>query len=157
MRCLFDVEANDETATATRNPKMSFTYWYVAQFARILSENLFDAHGIPGAEISRLLAGRSIPRSLHDYNLVAGRHWMNSNFERLLPPDQLRQEQQYIVFMDENQNVAHWGYRHEDAASDDPRVYCGSWEGDDLVWYDEGRPLSQFIIDMWLETCTGGE
>ena len=81
---------------------------------------------------------------------------MNSNFERLLPPDQLRQEQQHVIFMDENQNVSHWGYRQEDAAADDPRVYCGSWGGDDLVWYDEERSLSQFIIDMWLETCTGG-
>ncbi len=44
-----------------------------------------------------------------------------------------------------------------DKTADDPRVSCGSWEGDDLVWYDEDRPLSQLIIDMWLETCAGGE
>ncbi len=88
-----------------------------------------EADGIEFAELKQLLGDRQVPRSLRDYYLVAGRHWLNSNIERLLPPDQLRQEQQYIVFMDENQTVAHWGYRHEDATADDPRVYCGSWEG----------------------------
>ena len=104
---------------------MSFTSRYVKQFTTILSEKLSSAHGIPEPEVARLLAGHSIPRSLHDYYLVAGYHWMNSNFERLLPPDQLRQEQQHVIFMDENQNVSHWGYRKEDAAADDPRVYFG--------------------------------
>lgn len=59
--------------------------------------------------------------------------------------------------MDENQNVGHWGYRTEDASKDDPEIYLGHWEDDELVWYDQNQALSQFIIDSWLETCTGGD
>ncbi len=142
---------------APEKGKKLFSRWYAHQFANTLSTTLTEADGFPLAELKHLLGGKQIPLALHNYYLVAGRHWMNSNFERLLAPDHLRFEGEYVVFMDENQNVAHWGYKQTEASKDDPQVYCGSWEGDELVWYDEKRLLSQFIIDMWLETCTGGE
>lgn len=136
---------------------MVFTNWYRHQFADTLSTPLTDSDGILPGELQQLLGGRSIPQSLYDYYLVAGRHWMNSNFERLLAPDQLRLQEDYVLLMDENQNVAHWGYKQADGHEADPLVFCGSWEDDKLVWYDEKQTLSQFIINMWLETCTGGE
>ena len=30
-------------------------------------------------------------------------------------------------------------------------------ENNALVWYDENQTLSRFIIQSWLETCTGGD
>ncbi|MBD3673878.1 MAG: hypothetical protein HUJ26_10170 [Planctomycetaceae bacterium] len=134
---------------------MSFREWYKEQFSETLKEPLSDSDRIPDDEIDRLLDGREIPLALRDYYRVAGRHWMNSNYDRLLAPNELRREHSHIMFMDENQNVGHWGFNQEDAAENDPEVYLGQWEGDDFVWYDQGQTLSRFIIESWLETCTG--
>ncbi|MGN6547920.1 MAG: hypothetical protein ACTHK7_23000 [Aureliella sp.] len=135
---------------------MSFQDWYKKQFAETLSQPLAESDGMAEREIDRLLAGRSIPLALRDYYRVAGRHWMNSNYDRLLAPNELRTEQTYTIFMDENQNVGHWAFKTEDACQDDPQIYCGNWEeNDQLVWYDQNQTLSRFIIASWLETCTG--
>lgn len=134
---------------------MSFRDWYKTQFAETLSEPLTQSDGIRAREIDRLLDGRNIPLALRDYYRVAGRHRMNSYYDRLLPPNELRSEHAYTIFMDENQNVGHWAFKTEDASKDDPEVYCGNWEDDQLVWYDQGQTLSRFIIASWLETCTG--
>ena len=81
---------------------------------------------------------------------------MNTNYDRLLQPNELRTEGSHIVFMDENQCVSHWGFKNDDS-SDDPAVFQGQLEGDGLAWYPLGTTLSRFIIDSWLETCTGGD
>lgn len=134
---------------------MSLSNWYTQQFDETLSEKVTESDGISEIDLNTLLAGQQIPQSLHDYYRVAGRHWMNSNFERLLAPDQLRCEGDYLVFMDENQNVGQWGFKRDEAQELDPNVYCGIWSKEELVWYAEEKSLSQFIISMWLETCTG--
>ncbi len=137
--------------------RSTFRDWYVEQFAEALSESLSASDGISATEIGKLLGGREIPLALHDYYRVAGRHWMNSHYDRLLQPNDLRSEYSHVIFMDENQNVGHWGFKQEDASEDDPKVYFGQWEGDQFVWYDQEQVLSRFIVASWLETCTGGE
>ena len=135
---------------------MSFRNWYSQQFAETLSEPLSDADGIADTDIEALLDGRTIPAALRDYYLVAGRHWMNTNYDRLLQPNELRTENSHTIFMDENQCVSHWAFRNEDSM-DDPSVYQGQLEDDRIVWYPLDQPLSQFIIESWRETCTGGD
>lgn len=136
---------------------MSLSNWYIQQFDETLSEKLIESDGISEIDLHTLLGGEQVPRSLYEYYRVAGRHWMNSNFERLLAPDQLRCEGDYLVFMDENQNIGQWRFRRDEALDLDPYVYCGIWNKGELVWYAEEKSLSQFIISMWLETCTGGD
>jgi hypothetical protein len=136
---------------------MSFSDWYTQQFAETLSEPLSESDGMVDAEIESLLDGRTIPLSLRDYYLVAGRHWMNTNYDRLLQPNELRTEDSHTIFMDENQCVSHWAFKNDECSHDDPSVYQGQFESERLVWYPLDQTLSQFVIDSWLETCTGGD
>lgn len=147
----------DAVLSVSRRPTMSFRDWYARQFSETLSEPLTESDGIAEPEIDGLLDGREIPLALRDYYRIAGRHWMNSHYDRLLPPNELRSEHSHIIFMDENQNVGHWGFKKEDASKNDPDVYLGQWEGDEFVWYNQDQTLSRFIIASWLETCTGGD
>lgn len=135
---------------------MSFRDWYTEQFSETLSEPLREADGIADADIDALLDGRTIPLALRDYYLVAGRHWMNTNYEQLLQPNELRTVDSNTIFMDENQCVSHWAFKNEDSM-DDPLVYQGQFEDGRIVWYPLDQPLSRFIIESWLETCTGSD
>lgn len=136
---------------------MSFLDWYTQQFADTLSEALGESDGIADDDVELLLGGRTIPRSLRDYYLVAGRHWMNTNYDRLLQPNELRTVDSHTIFMDENQCVSHWAFKNDECTLDDPTVYQGQFEADRLVWYPLNQTVSQFLIDSWLETCTGGD
>ena len=112
----------------------------------------FDA-----ADVESLLDDRIIPDSLRDYYLVAGRQWMNTHYDRLLQPNELRTADSYTIFMNENQCVSYWAFKNTECSLDDPAVYQGQFENETLVWYSLDQRLSRFIVDSWLESCTGGD
>ena len=135
---------------------MSIRDWYAQQFAETLSEPLSEADSISDDDIDTQIEGRTIPLALRDYYLVAGRHWMNTNYDRLLQPNELRTEDSHTIFMDENQCVSHWAFKNNDP-NEDPAVYQGQFEDGRIVWYPLNQSLSHFIIESWIETCTGGD
>lgn len=137
--------------------EMKFDDWFIAQFRDVLSEPLAETDGIPDSKIDAALDGSSIPSSVRAYFRVAGKHWLNTNYNEWLPLGAFETIGDYTVFMNENQCVVRWGFRAADMNSDDPIVYQTQPDNDSLEWYSEEKPFSQFIIAMWQWVLTGDD
>lgn len=82
---------------------------------------------------------------MREYYLAAGEaNRLNRAHNILFRPEELRFEQNYLIFMEENQAVVHWGIAMSDLAHPDPAV----WQrvnGDSPEWYSEEMDFSTFI------------
>ena len=134
---------------------MKFDDWFIAQFRDVLSEPLAETDGISDSEIDAALNGSSVPSSVRAYIRVAGKHWLNTNYNEWLPIGAFETIGDYTILMDENQCVVRWGFRAADMTADDPIVYQAQTGSDPLEWYSEEKPFSQFIIAMWRWLLTG--
>jgi hypothetical protein len=90
-----------------------------------------------------------IPASLAYYYQRAGRcAVLNALHHRLHAPAELVVENDYLLFMDENQSVVSWGFRRADCDQDDPTV----WQRNNTpphAWYSEDKPFTRFLASMF--------
>lgn len=95
--------------------------------------------------------GFRLPRLLREFYLLAGRRRdLNHAHNQLVHPDDLRIEDENLVFYVENQGACIWGVVAEDLDVADPPVA----RGDSLAgiahwaWEPESEPLSSFLLAM---------
>ncbi len=122
---------------------------------------LFDSAPAPNESLDREQLKETlrslqltIPTSLFEYHVFAGRHWINEELNRLRPVEELSWIDDRLIFADENQDVVCWGINRSDIALDDPVVWQGV-NGDTIEWYSEKQTLSRFLMAMWKWTVTG--
>jgi hypothetical protein len=77
---------------------------------------------------------------------------------QLLQPDELTEQDGFVIFYIEDQEAALWAYAEEDAAMDDPTVHQGSLADDGQIeWQSEEMTMSQWIRVMsWWQLINGG-
>ena len=134
---------------------MNFADWYNEQFRETLHEPLQPSDGMTESEIQNALGRKSVPAAMRAYYKVAGKHWINTNHNRLRELSALETVGDYTVFMDENQVVAQWAIRSSELDQEDPTIYQGQQSGSAYVWYPEKYTFSTFMIAMWRWILTG--
>jgi hypothetical protein len=122
-----------------------------ARFGRVaravLGRDLLPSDGTPEQRIRAAEEALRIglPAAMREYYLAAGEaDRLNRAHNILFRPEDLRFEQNYLIFMEENQGVVHWGIAMSELAHPDPTV----WQrvnSDSLEWYSEEMDFSTFI------------
>jgi cell wall assembly regulator SMI1 len=126
---------------------MDYRKTYDELVQQLLQRKLERSDGISAAEIDRheRKLGFSLPKAVRDYYQAAGKlNELNKAHNRLLDLDQIATDGDYVVFMEENQQVVHWGFKQSDA-NPDPEV----WQrvnSETPGWYSEEMTFSQFIV-----------
>ena len=108
-----------------------------------------DALSAQSAEDAERRLGHGMPMALKTYYSVAGaaRH-LNLAHHRLLPPPDIVIENEFLVFMHENQSVVSWGFRVQDLSQDDPVV----WQRNNTPpreWFSEDLTFTKFLESMF--------
>ena len=88
----------------------------------------------------------TLPGAMREYYLLAAAARENREHNRLYRPSELVIEDEYLVFMEENQSVVHWGLPIPAEKDPDPEVWQRT-NGDMPEWYSEEMPFSVFIIE----------
>jgi hypothetical protein len=133
-----------------------FKGYYRRRFAELFGEPLVVADGLGDEAVATALGKRrlAVPRALADYYVVAGRHRINREYNRLYPIRELEWRDDRLVFMAENQEVAFWGVPRAEVARANPVVWqapaAETWE-----WFAEEYRFSQFLMAMWRWQLTG--
>jgi hypothetical protein len=104
--------------------------------------------------------GLQLPSAMRDFLGLAGLAKENCAHNRLFRPEELCVEDGYLIFMEENQAVVHWGIPVGALKQADPEV----WQrvnGDTAEWYSEEMPFSRFMLEnlawqLGTEALTGG-
>ncbi len=115
---------------------------------RVLGRGLLEADGASKDELIRAESrlGCSLPAALYEYVLIAGNaDDANRIYNVLFRPDEFVVEGGYLVFMEENQAVVHWGIPVDHLNEPDPEV----WQrvnGPEPAWYSEELPFSSFMM-----------
>jgi hypothetical protein len=115
---------------------------------RILERDVLEADGVSEEAFaqaeSRLWL--RLPVALREYFLIAGNADDANRMHNLLfRPDEFIVEDGYLVFMEENQAVVHWGIPIDRCDEPDPSV----WQrvnGPEPEWYSEELPFSSFMV-----------
>jgi hypothetical protein len=92
--------------------------------------------------------GIGLPLALREWYGIAGRRgdiW--SRQDTFLRPEQLRVEEDRLIFYMENQAVVRWGIRVADHQSEDPAVFVSSAD-EPGVWIEEDGSTSLFALQM---------
>ncbi len=116
---------------------------------RVLERDLIEADGTPEDALAQAESrlGLRLPVALREYFLLAGSaDDANRMHNMLFRPDEFVVEDGYLVFMEENQAVVHWGIPVDHLGEPDPDV----WQrvnGLERVWYSEELPFSSFMIE----------
>ncbi|PXX44207.1 hypothetical protein DFR42_103476 [Undibacterium pigrum] len=106
-----------------------------------------DISAMPDAA-QRLSPGTpSLPLALLTYYQCAGNSAINTAYNQLLSPEDIYQEQGYLIFMHENQGVVDWGIRLQDLEQANPIVWQRN--NDEQAWYAEDYQLSSFLMANW--------
>ena len=94
--------------------------------------------------------GFVLPDAMTDLYLIAGAAPELQEHNRLRRPEDLEVEHDFLVFMEENQNVVCWGIRLP-AGEPDPEVWQRANEAE-ADWYSEDTRFSDFIVKYleWL-------
>lgn len=127
---------------------------FVGHF-RTVVESLFgdrftDGDGIPEAELDARLGrvGYEVPEALQDFYAVVGCFDpVLQAYNRFYPLDRFELRGGWLVFCEENQVVAYWGYDQDQGWRTDPPVYQGI-NGDAIEWYVEPGTCSEFLMSM---------
>lgn len=130
---------------------MSHRERYIKLIRRHLGREPKRADGLTAAELKwhERRLGLSLPAAVRDYYLVAGRlDALNRSHNRLFAPAELRVENGYLWFMEENQAVAHWGLPANRLTADDPTVHQRS-NVEGAKWHSEKMRFSTFLIRMF--------
>jgi hypothetical protein len=116
---------------------------------RVLERDLLEGDGTSEEVLAQAESrlGFCLPVALREYFLIAGNaDDANRMHNVLFRPDELLVEDGYLVFMEENQAVVHWGIPVEHLHEPDPNV----WQrvnGPEPEWYSEELPFSSFMIE----------
>jgi hypothetical protein len=130
--------------------------YYRDRFREILGAAPKPGDGLGKAAVRASLAraNLAIPASLFDYYIVAGRHPINQDHDRLRPIKGLEWMGDKLVFLEENQCVVYWAIDRSDLEESDPIVWQGI-NGDPIEWFAEGYRLSRFLMARWRWIITG--
>ena len=115
---------------------------------RVLERRLLETDGTLEDELIRAESrlGFFLPVAVREYFLIAGNvDDANRIHNVLFRPDEFIVEGGYLVFMEENQAVVHWGIPVDHLNEPDPEV----WQrvnGPEPAWYSEELPFSSFMI-----------
>ena len=120
---------------------------YGRALLRIFSRPLRKGDAVPEARLRRAekRLGVALPGAMRDYYLLAGSAAENREHNVLFTPDELALEGGYLVFMEENQAVVHWGIPLSLTRRADPQV----WQrvnADIPEWHSEDMTFSVFIV-----------
>ncbi|WP_295116518.1 SMI1/KNR4 family protein [uncultured Chitinophaga sp.] len=93
--------------------------------------------------------GCSLPAALREYYRVLGkRDQVNDAHNRLLPPEDLYfSTDKTLVFYEENQAVAVWGFRKDDIQQEDPPVF-GAYNNEFDDWFEDSPSTAAFLLSM---------
>jgi len=133
---------------------------YIKKIKRLynLSEN--DNYGFSENEIAALEKRLNIqlPEKFREYYLELGKEEnLNYSFNRLLKPDEIEfTDDNYLVFYEENQNVAIWGIKKEDLIEDNPPVYGNYDTIEQSEWEVETQTTENFFLFMAVFSGTLG-
>lgn len=117
---------------------------FIRDYAGWCGTPISDADGIPGVT--------GLPAALAEaYALFGRRDDLTRTQDRLLAPDDLRVDGDFVVFREENQVVCEWAFRRE-TGEDDPAVYIRTHTADpaDRVWLPFVDRLSHALVEMVL-------
>lgn len=122
----------------------------------LLDRSLLPSDGIPGLECAEADETRrgALPLPLRVfYALVGNLPEFMSSFQRFARPDELRLEDGYLVFAEENQGVCYWG-----VSIDDPAAMVYQRANDDRsAWYAESLELPDFLaLLLYYQMAQGG-
>lgn len=133
-----------------------FKEYYSQRFQKILgsSPQLSDDLGDDVVQAKLVERELTLPKALFDYYALAGKHSINTEYNQLLPIEQIRWMNRKLVFMQENQCVVYWALDQADINSPNPIVWQGI-NSDIVAWHKEPYKLYQFLMAMWNWTVTG--
>jgi hypothetical protein len=105
----------------------------------------------------RIPEGLELPLSLRSiYQVFGSVAAFTTAHNLLLPPEELRYQDDYVVFYAENQEVVLWGFCLQDVNLADPMVYQGQETKTGWEWYGENLPISQWVRIMTLWQLVNG-
>lgn len=115
------------------------------QATRGAGRPIVPGDGIPEADLARAerRLAVTLPASHREYLRLAGNLEINRSFNPILLPDELRIEDDRLIFMEENQDVVTWGFLVAELAQEDPVV----WQrvNDSRQWDSEEKTFSAFL------------
>ena len=130
---------------------MNYADFYNEMVKLILERELTPEDGLSVDQIQaaeQRLKSR-LPQALREYYSVAGNlDELNRNHNRLMRLEELEVEDDYLIFMEENQNVVLWGVKTANVYEEDPEV----WQGINVTpkeWYSEEMSVSKFFSAMF--------
>lgn len=92
--------------------------------------------------------GFQLPASLRDYYRIAGNlSELNKPHNVLFDIAELFVDNDFLIFMEENQAVVYWGIKITDLAIPDPEVWQ-QVNSTPSEWYSEEMTFSEFIVQM---------
>jgi len=134
---------------------------YIQKIKRLynLSEN--ENYGFSESEMLNLekTLKTTLPLKFKEYYLELGKEEnLNYSFNRLLKPDDEIEfsDDDYLVFYEENQNVAFWGIKKEDLKQDNPPVYGNYDTIEKSDWEIETQTTENFFLFMAVFSGTLG-
>jgi hypothetical protein len=130
--------------------------YYRDRFREIFGEALKPGDGLGKTAVRAALARANlvIPAALFDYYIVAGRHTINQDHDRLRPIKGLEWLGDKLVFLEENQSVVYWAIDRAELEESDPIIWQGI-NGETIEWFAEGYRLSRSLMARWKWTITG--
>jgi len=127
-----------------------YTRRYAYLVLRHLGRQPLPTDGLSDTQIGQAEAklGLRFPDAVRNYYQVAGNlSELNKTHNRLFDLSELCLEDNYLIFMEENQAVAHWGIKTNDLAQPDPEVWQRA-NSTPPEWYSEKMTFSDFMIRM---------
>lgn len=137
---------------------MEFNNEYESIATRLLQNSLEAEDGYTDETITTAVqtTGVEIPQALREYYTVLGAHSLNQIHNRLRPPNGLKldDEEEYVIFMRENQDVCVWGYKVSQQKEVNPVAFQGI--PDDEHWVSEQVSLCEFLVINFYINCMSG-
>ncbi|MCU0546283.1 MAG: SMI1/KNR4 family protein [Oscillatoriaceae cyanobacterium Prado104] len=125
---------------------------YASEYAKFVRRHLGKqpelADGLSETQIGEAekKLGFQLPVSVRDYYKIAGNlPELNRAHNQLLDIPGFLADNDFWIFMEENQEVVSWGIKTKDLASSDPEV----WQrvnSNPPEWYSEEMTFSEFIV-----------
>jgi len=121
----------------------------------LLGRPLTEKDGINIFEIETVenSSGLKLPAVLRNFHLLVGNLDMFiCSFEQFVKP---YKKGEMLVFLEENQGVCYWGINVQDTGNETVFM-CTDMESDNLEWYSEEVPLTDFLTVMMYYQCAQG-
>jgi len=144
-----DLPVSEEEHTS-ESPKHSYPRTFKGFVRRYLGRAWQASDGLPEADVEQTQAqmGIKLPAALRSFYLTLGAlPELCTIHNVILPPKDLRFQDDYLVFMDENQEVVSWGMKREDLQTADPIIWQRNNTSEE--WYSEEKPLAELLASMF--------